>query len=120
MAVRPLTERVEEVKQKRDKAQKKLAQYDEQIKRMEKQAIEEERKARTHKLIVCGAELASLFGKVLELDEVYKVVNYLRAQRDLGLFTLEEKETLNTEKPGDGNEKTENQETVLYGGFFNF
>ena len=56
MAVRPLTERVEEVKQKRDKAQKRLAQYDEQIKRMEKQAIEEERKARTHKLIVSSRQ----------------------------------------------------------------
>ena len=119
MGARPITERVAEVKKKREKTKKKLEQYDEQIKRMEKQAIEEERKARTHKLIVCGAELASLFGKVLELDEVYKVINFLKEQRDLGLFTLEEKETLETEKPGADNEKTENQETVLYGGFFN-
>lgn len=120
MAVRPLTERVEEVKQKREKAQKKVAQYDEQLKRMEKQAVEEERKVRTHKLIVCGAELASLFEKVLELDEVYQVVNFLREQRELGAFTLAKSEISETEKPREVIEKTESDEPKLYGGFFNF
>lgn len=120
MPVRPLAERVEEVKQKREKAQKKVDQYDEQIKRMEKQAVEEERKARTHKLIICGAELASLFEKVLELDEVYQVVNFLREQRELGIFALGENETTEAEEPGNAFEKTESDEPKLYGGFFNF
>jgi hypothetical protein len=60
---------------------------------MEKQASDEARKKRTHALIVCGAELAALFGKVLDTDEVYAVVNFLREQRDLGTFALVPKET---------------------------
>lgn len=120
MAVRPFTERVEEVKQKREKAQKKVDKYDEQIKRMEKQAVEEERKQRTHKLIVCGAELASLFEKVLELDEVYQVVNFLREQRDLGVFSLVKRETTKTENDGEELEKTRKDGTILYGGMFDF
>ena len=90
MGARPITERVAEVKKKREKTKKKLEQYDEQIKRLEKQDADEKRRQRTHALVVCGAELAALFGKVLDENEVLAVVNFLREQQNAGTFTLGE------------------------------
>lgn len=89
MSSKSLVDRVAEIREKREKIRKKLEQYDNQVKRLEKQAAEEERKQRTHNLIVCGAELAALFGRVLQKDEVLTVVNFLREQQQLGNFTLE-------------------------------
>ena len=120
MAVRSHGERVAELQEKREKTKKKLEQYDEKIKRLEKQAAEEERKKRTHALIVCGAELAALFEKVLDQDEIHAVVNFLRKQRDLGNFSLVKKETTEMEETGKDTESARNQETVLYGGMFDF
>ena len=88
MSSRPLPERVAEIRKKREQVKKKLDQYDAQVKRLEKLAADEERKQRTHKLIVCGAEIAALFEHVLEKDEVLILVNYLREQKQLGYFSL--------------------------------
>ena len=120
MGARSHDERVAELQAKRDKARKKVAQYDEQIKRLEKQAAEESRKRRTHALIVCGAEIAALFDKVLDQDEIYTVVNFLREQRDLGFFTLEKKETAAVETEQEMPEKTDDGFGDLFGGFFDF
>ena len=90
MGVRPITERVAEVKEKRQRMKKRLEQYDEEIKRLEKQEAVEARKHRTHMLIVCGAEIAALYGKVLSEDEIHAGVNFLREQQHAGTFTLGE------------------------------
>ena len=110
-----MEERVAEVKAKREKAKKKLDQYDEQIKRMEKQASDEVRRQRTHALIVCGAELAALFGKVLNTDEIHTVVNFLREQRDLGTFALVPKET----KEENGAQRTAQEKEEIDENFLN-
>lgn len=120
MGVRPYEERVAEVKAKRDKAQKRVKQYDEQLKRMEEQDAEDKRKKRTHALVVCGAELAALFGKVLDKDEILTVVNFLREQQSAGIFTLEKQKPKVTEEPREPEEKTERNESNLFGGFFDF
>lgn len=120
MGVRPWEERVAEVKAKREKAQKKIDQYDEQIKRMEKLASEEARKQRTHALIVCGAELAALFGKVLDTDEIYAVVNFLRVHRDLGTFALGQKETQNEEATREQTQETNGTDEIFLNDFFSF
>ena len=120
MGARPITERVAEVKEKREKAKKKVEQYDEQIKRLEKQDADEKRKRRTHALVVCGAELAALFGKVLDENEVLTVVNFLREQQNAGVFTLEKQKPKETEEPREPEEKTERNESNLFGGFFDF
>ena len=120
MGVRPWEERVAEVKAKREKAQKRIDQYDEQIKRMEKQASEEARKQRTHALIVCGAELASLFGKVLDTDEVYAVVNFLREQRDLGTFSLEQKEPQTEDATREQAREMNGTDEIFLNDFFSF
>ena len=120
MGARPITERVAEVKAKREKTKKKLDQYDEQIKRLEKQDADEKRRQRTHALVVCGAELAALFGKVLDKDEILTVVNFLREQQSAGIFTLEKQKPKVTEEPREPEEKTERNESNLFGGFFDF
>ena len=120
MAVRSHDERVAELQEKREKTKKKLEQYDEQIKRLEKIAAEEARKKRTHALIVCGAEIAALFDNVLDQDEIYTVVNFLREQRELGTFSLVKREITEMEETGKEIEKPRTDGTVLYGGMFDF
>ena len=97
-----------------------MEQYDEQIKRLEKIAAEEARKKRTHALVVCGAEIAALFEKVLDQDEIYAVVNFLREQQELGNFSLVQREKTKMEIDGEDLEKTRKDGTVLYGGMFHF
>lgn len=120
MGARPYEERVADVVAKRDKALKKVAQCNEQLKDMEKKEKEEQRKRRTHSLIVCGAEMAALFDKVLDQDEIHTVVNFLREQRDLGFFTLEKTETATTKTDLDEPEKRSDDFGDLYGGLFDF
>ena len=120
MGARPYEERVAEVQQKRAKVAKRLAQYDEQLKDMEKKEKEEQRKRRTHSLIVCGAEIAALFERVLGQDEIYMVVNFLREQRDLGNFTLEKTEVVMEETEQETTEKRPDEFGDLFGGFFGF
>lgn len=120
MGARPYEERVAEIQRKRSKAAKRVTQYDEQLKDMEKKEKEEQRKRRTHALIVCGAEIAALFDKVLDQDEIYTVVNFLRAQRELGNFTLEKTEIAVVETIEEEPEKTKDDFGDLFGGFFDF
>ena len=120
MGVRPITERVAEVKEKRQRMKKRLEQYDEEIKRLEKQEAEEARKHRTHMLIVCGAEIAALYGKVLSEDEIHAVVNFLREQQNAGSFTLEKQKAEVTEEPRVPSENTQGNEEEPFGGLFNF
>ena len=120
MGARPYKERVEEVQRKRDKAAKRVAQYDEQLKDMEKKEKEERRKQRTHSLIVCGAEIAALFDKVLNQDEIYAVVNFLREQLNLGNFDLEKTDTVSMKMNQEVTEKREDEFGDPFGGFFDF
>lgn len=120
MGIRSPDERVAELQARREKAKKKIEQYDEQIKRLEKLAAEEKRKQRTHALIMCGAEIAALFDKVLDQDEIHTVVNFLREQRELGNFTLEKTETAAVETIEAEDEKTKDDFGDLFGGFFDF
>lgn len=120
MEKRSFAERIEELEQKKEKAQKKATQYDGQLKRLRKQEVDEQRKQRTHKLIVCGAELAALYDRVLELDEVLAVVNFLREQQRLGIFSLENG-NLEEEQQRQENEKTRDlDDGSIFNGMFNF
>jgi hypothetical protein len=120
MGVRTTKERLAEVKAKRQRTKKRMEQYDEEIKQLEKKDAEETRKHRTHLLIVCGAELAALFGEPLEKNKIHAVVNFLREQIAVGNFALE-----NTEKATDNEleteiEKTRDSNEELFGGIFDF
>ena len=120
MEKRSFAERIVELEQRKEKAQKMASQYDEQLKRLRKQEADEQRKQRTHKLIVCGAELAALFDRVLELDEVLTVVNFLREQQRLGIFSLGN-EALEEEQPRQESEKMMDlDDGSIFNGMFNF
>lgn len=121
MGVRTTKERIAEVKAKRQRTMKRIGQYDEEIKQLEKKDAEEERKYRTHMLIVCGAELAALFQRsFLEKDEIHAVVNFLREQQNAGNFTLEKQKTEGTEEPREPSENTQSNKEEPFGGLFNF
>ena len=120
MGVRPITERVAEVKEKRQRMKKRLAQYDEEIKRLEKQEAEEARKHRTHMLIVCGAEIAALYGKVLSEGEIHAVVNFLREQQNAGTFTLGTKEESTTTESQEQILETKRTDEDIFGEMFGF
>ena len=120
MGVRPITERVAEVKEKRQRMKKRLEQYDEEIKRLEKQEAEEARKHRTHMLIVCGAEIADLYGKVLSEDEIHAVDNFLREQQNAGTFTLGTKEESTATKSQEQILETKRTDEDIFGEMFGF
>ena len=94
-----LEERIAERTRIRDKALEKANQCSEQIKRLEKQKNEQERKKRTHLLIVCGSELAHLFGKVLSKEETLQIVDFLRKKIAEGEFCLGDSKSSDLEEP---------------------
>ena len=71
-------------------------------------------------LIVCGAEIAALYGKVLSEDEIHAVVNFLREQQNAGYFTLEKQKAEVTEESRVPSENTQGNEGEPFGGLFNF
>ena len=120
MGVRTTKERLAEVKAKRQRTKKRMEQYDEEIKQLEKKDAEETRKHRTYLLIVCGAELAALFGEPLEKNEIHAVVNFLREQIAVGNFALEKTEKATDNELETEIEKTRDSNEELFGGIFDF
>jgi hypothetical protein len=112
--------RVAEKEAQLQRALRKAEQYKEQLKQLQTRKANEERKQRTHRLIVAGAELAALYGRVLDQDEVLAVVDFLRQQKDNGLFTLEKTETAVTEKAKEPELEAKTENAELYGGLFDF
>lgn len=120
MGARPLKERIAEKKAQKERYDKMSARCNEEIKAMEKKDAEAERKHRTHLLIVAGAELAALYGRTLEKDEVLRIVDFLRQQRNAGIFTLEKTEKTVTESIREPEAKTKGSNGDLFGDLFNF
>lgn len=118
MGARPINERVAEVKEKRERMKKRMEQYDEEIKRLEKQEAEETRKQRTHMLILCGAELSALFGKVLTKSDIHAVVNFLREQLQSGAFSLEQVQSSNLEDDQEPQAVHQGQDEISFNEFF--
>lgn len=85
---RPLEIRVAEKEEQMRKAFEKAEQYKAQLKQLQIRKADEERKERTHKLIVCGAELAALYGRPLEAPEIKAMVDFLRQMKETGQFTV--------------------------------
>ena len=122
MGERSLESRVQEKQEQLERTLKKAEQYREQLKQLKAKAKTEERKQRTHKLIVAGAELAALFdGHVLEVEEVYQVVNFLREQMKSGGFELVKKENIVQEETKIEQEEKQTIEEVWgFEDMFNF
>ena len=120
MGARPLKERIAEKRAQKERYDKKAEKCDEELKALLKKEAEETRKQRTHKLIVAGAELAALYGRTLEKDEILTIVDFLRQQKNAGVFTLEKTEKAFTESIGEPEAKTKESNGDLFGDLFNF
>ena len=71
-------------------------------------------------LIVCGAEIAALYGKVLCEDEIHAVVNFLREQQNAGTFTLGTKEESTTTESQEQILETKRTDEDIFGEMFGF
>ena len=121
MGARTYKQRIEETKAKRTRAMKRVGQYNEEIKQLEKKDAEEERKYRTHMLIVCGAELAALFQRsFLEKDEIHAVVNFLREQQNAVTFTLGETKEAAAAEPQEQILEMKRTDEDVFGELFGF
>lgn len=118
--IKPISQRVADMKEKREKTKKRLEQYNEKIKRLEKQEAEEARKRRTHLLIVCGAEIAALYGNPLEEDKIHILVNFLREQQNAGIFTLRKAEEAAAEEHQEPIAETNGKDEDIFGELFGF
>ena len=120
MGTRPLADRIAEKRAQKERYDKKAEKCDEELKALLKKEAEETRKQRTHKLIVAGAELAALYGRTLEKDEVLALVDFLRQQKNAGIFTLEKTEKAVTESIRESEAKAKESNGDLFGDLFNF
>ena len=118
--IRPLEIRVQEKQEQLERTMKKLDRQKEQLKQLKARAKTEERKQRTRNLITGGAELAALFGHVLELEEVYQVVNFLREQMEQGRFALVKKEKIVQEEMKIEPEENQKDDDWGFDGMFDF
>ena len=93
MVKRNYEDKIMEQEQKLAAMMQKLQQQREVLKQLKVKEENEARKYRNHMLIVCGAEIASLYGfSFLGEDEIHKVVNFLRDSMASGVFGLEKQE----------------------------
>lgn len=117
---RSLDERVNEKEAQLNKTLQKANQYKAQLKKLKARQSDEERRRRTHKLIVAGGALAAVYGKVLEEDEVAEVAEFLTQQMRSGIFMIGMPK-VNTEEQNTRVEEYEKKnEDILFGGLFDF
>ena len=109
-----LSERVEEKERQLQKTIKKMEQLKEQVKQLKIRKAEDDRKTRTHNLIVCGAEIASLYGRVLNIDEVHMLLSHLRAEKENGVFdiVLDDVQNLSSEDEMQEIENVKNESVI--------
>lgn len=121
MSKRSIEERVAEKEKQLEAALQKVQQYKNQLRDLNNRKSNEERKKRTHQLIVCGAEIASLYGHTLSTDEIHAVINFLRQKKEEGVFSVAENEQTQLEAREETEEETKEQEDEIgFGGMFNF
>lgn len=70
-----MSEKVAKQEAKLSKLEMKREQYKARIARVQAQLTQEQRRARTHRLITLGAELERLVGREVSVDEVAGLLN---------------------------------------------
>lgn len=69
-----------------DNLTEKMNQYEAQKKQLEKRLAEEQRKARTKRLIEIGASVESVYGKPIENEKLLNLINFLNEQENRGNY----------------------------------
>ena len=83
----------------------KESQIHERIKALKQRKREEERKARTHRLIEIGAEVESVLGRSIEKEDIPKLIDFLETQERRGNFfskAMEKTREQNSETESEG------------------
>lgn len=88
MAKRSYEERLADLAEKEEKALEKVRHYKEQKRDLEKQKKEEDRKARTHRLIEIGGAVESVLGRDLGEEEIPKLIGFLKREDKNGSYFL--------------------------------
>ena len=89
MSERDFETRIAEAEAKLQKAIEKAEKEKARLKQLQTKKADAERKERTHLLIVCGAEIAALYGgQHLNIEEIHAVVDYLKQQKESGAFSI--------------------------------
>ena len=83
---RTLDERIQEKDIMMQQLLDRAKQYEAQIKQLEKRKKEEERKARTHRLIVIGGVVASVLGRDFVDGDDVRLMNFLKQQERNGNY----------------------------------
>ena len=83
---RTLDERIQEKDNLMQQLLVKAKQYEAQIKQLEKKKKEEERKARTHKLITIGGVVSSVLGRDFVEGDDKRLLNFLNQQERNGSY----------------------------------
>ena len=83
---RTLDERIEEKRQKEQELLEKAKNYSAQIKQLEQRKRNEENKARTHRLILIGAEAESVLGRPITDEDIPLFRNFLLSQEKRGKY----------------------------------
>ena len=83
---RTLDERIQEKDSMMQQLLDRAKQYEAQIKQLEKRKKEEERKARTHRLIVIGGVVASVLGRDFVDGDDVRLMNFLKQQERNGNY----------------------------------
>ena len=69
-----------------EKLEEKKEQLNQQVKQLKARKSQEERKARTKRLIEIGAAVESVLNRPIEHDELPKLIDFLKTQEQRGHF----------------------------------
>ena len=83
---RTLDERIQEKDNLMQQLLTKAKQYEAQIKQLEKRKKEEERRARTHRLITMGGVVSSVLNRDFVEGDDMRLMNFLKAQEKNGNY----------------------------------
>ena len=83
---RSLDERIHDKDVLMQQALSKVKEYEAQIRQLEKRKKEEERKARTHRLITIGGVVSSVLGRDFVEGDDIRLMNYLKQQERNGSY----------------------------------
>ena len=74
------------IEERIEKLEEKKEQLNQQVKQLKARKSQEERKARTKRLIEIGASVESVLGRPIEHDELPKLIDFLESQERRGQF----------------------------------
>lgn len=101
---RTLDERIQEKDNMMQQLLDRAKQYEAQIKQLEKRKKEEERKARTHRLIVIGGVVSSVLDRDFVDGDDMRLMNFLKQQERNGNYFSK---AMNKGAPDTAKEETE-------------